>query len=80
MTFPSSITYAARVLFIWTATARGIQSAVSVIYSVLYRTVGLYYFHTFTYYNFMFKTVLKNVVCIYHYMGKNKIDSDVNVK
>ena len=35
VTFPSSITYAARVLFIWTATARGIQSAVSVIYSVL---------------------------------------------
>ena len=26
--------------------------------------------------NFMFKTVLKNAVCIYHYMGKNKIDSD----
>ena len=24
----------------------------------------------------MFKTVLKNVVCIYYYMGKTKIDSD----
>ena len=35
VTFPSSITYAARVLFIWAATARGIQSAVSVKYSVL---------------------------------------------
>ena len=26
----------------------------------------------------MFKTVLSNVVCIYHYMGKNKIDSDTD--
>ena len=24
----------------------------------------------------MFKTVLKNVVCIYRYMGQNKIKSD----
>ena len=24
----------------------------------------------------MFKTVLKHVVCIYHYIGKNNIDSD----
>ena len=47
---------------------------VSLTHVVLYRTV--YYFHTFTYYNIMFKTVLKHVVCIYHYMSKNKIDSD----
>ena len=52
VTFPSSITYAARVLFIWTATARGIQSAVSVIYSVLY-VLNLEKVRTFTFHCFV---------------------------